>query len=289
MGDPDLGDGAGNCNITRLLAAEAMVDWLATDPTGSGDPDFLIIGDLNSYDKEDPIDAILAGSDDLLGSGDDYTDLAFAFGGEFAYNYLFNGQFGYLDYALANNALVGQVTGVTAWHINADEPDILDYDTTFKQDAQDALYEPNAYRASDHDPVIVGLNLTPSLIQNGDGCYVVALDGSPFSGVASIITVSEPSYNGFRFQAGRWGQMQGLNSSTCYEVHGTDNAELLIGGLADDTIFGYAGDDLLIGLFGDDTFIGGAGADLVVGNNGTDALLDYEPGVDACFNVELGC
>ena len=37
VGDPDLGDGAGNCNLTRKAAAEAMVDWLATDPTGSGD------------------------------------------------------------------------------------------------------------------------------------------------------------------------------------------------------------------------------------------------------------
>ena len=52
-----------------------------------------------------------------------------------------------------------QVTGATIWHINADEPDILDYDTSFKKDAQDALYEPNAYRSSDHDPVIVGLDL----------------------------------------------------------------------------------------------------------------------------------
>ena len=159
VGDPDLGDGAGNCNVTRRLAAEALVDWLATDPTGSGDSDALIIGDLNSYDKEDPIDAILAGSDDLLGSSDDYTDLAFAFGGEFAYTYVFDGKLGYLDYALANSSLSAQVTGTTQWHINSDEPDILDYDTTFKLDAQDALYEPNAYRASDHDPVIVGLDL----------------------------------------------------------------------------------------------------------------------------------
>lgn len=160
VGDPDLGDGAGNCNLTRLAAAQALVDWLATDPTGSGDPDALIIGDLNSYDKEDPIDAILAGPDDLLGTSDDYTDMAFAFGGEFAYSYVFDGQLGYLDYALANSSLVGQISGVTEWHINSDEPDLLDYDTTFKADAQDALYEPNAYRASDHDPVIVGLNLT---------------------------------------------------------------------------------------------------------------------------------
>ncbi len=30
---------------------------------------------------------------------------------------------------------------------------------TYKQDAQDALYEPNAFRSSDHDPVIIGLNI----------------------------------------------------------------------------------------------------------------------------------
>ena len=288
FGDPDLGDGAGNCNITRLLAAEAMVDWLATDPTGSGDSDVLIIGDLNSYDKEDPIMAILAGADDTAGSSDDYTDLAFAFGGEFAYSYAFDGQLGYLDYALANSSLVGQVTGVTEWHINADEPDILDYDTSFKQDAQDALYEPNAYRASDHDPVIVGLNLTPSLIQNGDGCYVVALEGSPFTGPANEVLIGDPGYNGFRFHAGRWGRAQGFSNDACYEVHGTDNSEIITGGLEDDLIFGYDGNDYLIGLFGDDTFVGGEGADLINGNNGVDEILDYEPGVDFLFNVELG-
>ena len=61
VGDPDLGDGQGNCNGHADAAAEALVDWLATDPTGSGDPDFLIMGDLNSYAQEDPIDAIKAG------------------------------------------------------------------------------------------------------------------------------------------------------------------------------------------------------------------------------------
>ncbi len=135
------------------------MDWLATDPTGSGDGDFLIIGDLNSYDKEDPIDAVLAGSDDLLGTSDDYADLLALFGGELAYSYVFDGQLGYLDYALANGSLTAQVTGTAAWHINADEPDILDYDTSFKPPEQDALYEPNEYRASDHDPVLVGLDL----------------------------------------------------------------------------------------------------------------------------------
>jgi predicted extracellular nuclease len=149
VGDPDTGDGSGNCNLTRTAAAGALVDWLASDPTGSGDEDFLIIGDLNSYDKEDPIDALLAGG---------YTDLIREFVGELAYSFVFDGQLGYLDYALAGAGLVDEVTGATEWHINADEPDILDYDMTFKQPAQDALFEPNAFRSADHDAVIVGLD-----------------------------------------------------------------------------------------------------------------------------------
>ena len=161
VGDPDLGDGAGNCNLTRKAAAEAMVDWLATDPTGSGDGDFLIIGDLNSYDKEDPIDAILSGPDDVLGTYDDYTDMIFDMIGEDAYSYVFDGQTGYLDHALANATLKPQITGVDIWHINADEPSLIDYDMSYKADAQDLLYAPDAYRSSDHDPVIIGLDLTP--------------------------------------------------------------------------------------------------------------------------------
>jgi len=159
VGDPDLGDGAGNCNLTRTAAAEAMVDWLAADPTGTGSLNTLIIGDLNSYDKEDPIDAILAGADDLSGTSDDYLDLIYTHVGEAAYSYVFDGQVGYLDHALANKFLFSQITGTTIWHINADEPDLIDYDMNFKADAQDALYMSDQYRSSDHDPVIIGLNL----------------------------------------------------------------------------------------------------------------------------------
>jgi hypothetical protein len=140
----------GSCNLTRTLAAGVLMDWLNGDPTGSGDDDFLIIGDLNSYDHEDPIMAFEAGG---------YVDLLGAYQGEYAYTYVFDRQLGYLDYGMANSALADQVTDAVAWHINADEPDILDYDTTYKQDAQDALYEPNAFRSSDHDPVLVGLDL----------------------------------------------------------------------------------------------------------------------------------
>ncbi|HKI53225.1 MAG TPA: hypothetical protein VJ987_03805, partial [Anaerolineales bacterium] len=149
VGDDD--PEAGSCNLTRTLGAQALVSWLATDPTNSYDPDFLIIGDLNSYDKEDPIDALIAGG---------YSDQVYQHLGENAYSYVFDGQLGYLDHALANSDLAPEISDVTIWHINADEPDLIDYDTSFKLPAQDAIYAPDAYRSSDHDPVVVGLELT---------------------------------------------------------------------------------------------------------------------------------
>jgi LPXTG-site transpeptidase (sortase) family protein len=146
LGDPDTGDGQGNCNLTRTSAATALVNWLATDPTSSGDPDFLIMGDLNAYAMEDPIAAI-------VGAG--YTDLTNSFTGSGAYSYVYYGQKGYLDYALGNPTLTTQVLGVVQWHINSDEPSALDYNDY----NQTALYSSNVYRSSDHDPVIVGLAL----------------------------------------------------------------------------------------------------------------------------------
>jgi len=159
IGDPDALDGQGNCNLTRKAAAQALVDWLATDPTGSGDRDYLILGDLNSYAQEDPIDAIKAGADDTPGTADDFTNLIAMYQGAYAHSYVFDGQAGYLDYALASPTLVGQVTGAADWHIDSDESDVVDYDTSFKPAEQEALYEANPYRASDHDPVVVGLDL----------------------------------------------------------------------------------------------------------------------------------
>ncbi len=155
VGDPDTGDGQANCAATRTAAAEAIVDHLAGDPTGSNDPDHLIIGDLNSYDHEDPIRALEDGG---------FIDQVKRFGGERAYGYVFDGQVGYLDHGLANASLSSQVTGTAEWHINSDEPDVLDYDTSFKPAAVDAIYAPDAYRSSDHDPVLVGLDLVSSAL-----------------------------------------------------------------------------------------------------------------------------
>jgi predicted extracellular nuclease len=69
-------------------------------------------------------------------------------------------QWGYLDYAMANTSIITKVTGVTIWHTNPDEPRALDYNEEYKSAGQlISLYADDVYRASDHDAIIVGLNL----------------------------------------------------------------------------------------------------------------------------------
>jgi uncharacterized protein len=180
VGDPDLGDGQGNCNLTRTNAAAALADWIATDPTGSGDPDYLIIGDLNSYRFEDPIET-------LLGAG--FTNLVAEFGGDTPYSYVFNGESGYLDHALASASLATQATGTTDWHINPDEPTVLDYNVEFKSaNHVNTLFDTGPYRASDHDPVVIGLNLIAAPSVQAGGPYSVGEGGS----VSVTATGSDP-------------------------------------------------------------------------------------------------
>ena len=76
--------------------------------------------------------------------------------GAMPYSYVFNGEAGYLDHALASTALSAQVADAAEWHNNADEPPVLDYNLDGKP--QDK-YTDAPYRASDHDPVVLSLNL----------------------------------------------------------------------------------------------------------------------------------
>ena len=103
------------------------------------------MGDLNSYAKEDPIDAIKAGADDAAGTGDDYTNLIAQFQGEYAYSYIFDGQAGYLDHALASASLAAAGHGADGLaHQRRRAGRARLRHQSFKPPAQDALYEPNA-------------------------------------------------------------------------------------------------------------------------------------------------
>lgn len=234
--DANAGDGQGSFNGTRLRAATALDAWLETDPTGSGDADFLLIGDLNSYAQEDPITYL---------ESQGYTNVIN--NPESAYSYVFDGQLGTLDYGLASTTLISQVTGATDWHINADEPDALDYNLDFGRDP--ALFDGQTpFRTSDHDPLIVGLDLlTPGVVINGGN----GKDPITGSNGNDILT-------------------------------GGNGKDTILGGNGRDTLNGGHGKDLLVGGRGDDLLTGGNGNDTFVLalNNGIDTITDFAVGKD---------
>ncbi len=157
----DQGDGQGFWNHTRTLAARALADWVASNPTGENVVGTLIIGDLNSYGREDPIRALEdEGFQDQLVEHTDGTP----------YTFTFDGMQGTLDTALATDALASRVTGAAVWHINADEVPAIDYQLSIENsvpfnqrfrtaEIAEAYYDPSAFRSSDHDPVLIGINL----------------------------------------------------------------------------------------------------------------------------------
>ena len=170
-GDDDPG-GAGNCNGTRTEAAAAVARWLAGQPTGVATPYRMIIGDLNSYRREDPIDTLLAAG---YLNAKTLLEPRFPCGGG-PPSYTFQGYWGSLDYALVSDTLADHVAQATAWTVNAPEPEILDYN---QEGSGDSLYAEDFYRFSDHDPIVVDLtfNRIIDATENpGTGLLPVRLD-----------------------------------------------------------------------------------------------------------------
>lgn len=194
--DLDQGDGQGCFNATRTSQANRLLTWVNASviPAAGNDPDVLLLGDFNAYGREDPITAITAGG---------YIDLLATFEPD-GYSYLFDGQLGHLDYAFASASLALQVMGAAAWHINADEVPLFDYNDDIRDTGESAFEEePNGaarvpprllyqagtpYRASDHDPVIVGVfGLPPTATAIADRTSLVDV---PIEGVT--FTIADP-------------------------------------------------------------------------------------------------
>jgi len=183
--DTDQRDGQSCWNPTRVRAAGLIADWLATSPTGVADVGKLLIGDLNSYAKEDPV---------VLLADKGYADMVEKFIGKDAYSYVYSGESGYIDHALATSGLAERVRAVHEWHINADEPIALEYSFAYKSaDQQQTFYAPDAYRSSDHDPVLVDLALTTQAAGGGTAPESdAATGGSPANAAESGAGAVDP-------------------------------------------------------------------------------------------------
>jgi predicted extracellular nuclease len=297
--EPDIGDGQGCWNPTRTNAAEAIVDWLATDPTGSGDPDFIVIGDLNAYAMEDPITVFRDAG---------YVETIDEFVGDDAYSFVFQGQSGYLDHALASPSLAAQITDVTEWHINADEPISLDYNVEFKSAGQvTSFYDPGPYRSSDHDPVLVGLDLAsdaPTIaVTAGLSCSTAGNGGSFALAVAdndtavgsltlslqgntnpALIPNANVAFGGAGANRTVGITAASKQSGTAVLTIGVSDGEstttitisVQVGTDANDTLTGAAGADLLVGGQGGDNLSGLGDADVLCGGTGNDTASGGE-------------
>jgi predicted extracellular nuclease len=191
--DADKGDYQGCWNGTRIQQAQRLVgSFVPQVQAAAGDPDVLLIGDMNSYGMEDPVVAMTsAGFVNQLER--------FVRPNGIPHSYVFDGLSGYLDHALASASLSPQVAGVTEWNVNADEPVVIDYNTDGKP--QD-LYTALPYRASDHDPVVISLNLQPAVqdvtggVKSVASGFVLNRITNKFTGTVQLTNTSGATLNG---------------------------------------------------------------------------------------------
>lgn len=169
--DADQGDGQGPSNASRVLEATATVSFLNTLENTFKDKDILVVGDLNAYTCEDPIQILERG-----GLVNEHTRFAHA-----DYSYVYQSQAGYLDHALSTPSLSRQITGVTVWHINADEPEYMGYKNATN-------YRADPYRCSDHDPVLTGVNLNsnPQDLEHTTSGEALYIHGDPSQGYVTL-------------------------------------------------------------------------------------------------------
>ena len=187
-GDIDAGQGC--WNLARTSQSQALNSF-ASKLQAQGESDVLLMGDINSYLNEDPTKVLeTAGFESLLKR----------MPANERYTYVFGGETGALDHGYASSSIRAQVTGVGVWHINSDEPNVIDYNTEFKTDDR---YAATPYRASDHDPVILGLTLnadTPMnlpilgavIAPNGQASlpYSITITDALAGGSASFVSLS---------------------------------------------------------------------------------------------------
>ena len=149
----DQGDGQGCWNDKRLQQSRRLRSFVTQLQISSASNDVLMVGDFNAYGQEDPIYELT--SNGFLDESGKYEGLG--------YSYVFDGAAGRLDHALTTSSMSAKVTRALHWHINADEQINQDYNLEDKQPACATCapdpYAATPYRSSDHDPVLLGLNL----------------------------------------------------------------------------------------------------------------------------------
>lgn len=145
--DLDTNDGQGNCALTRIEAANNLVLDFENNSKFKKEKRIIHLGDFNSYAKENSLNVL---------EENGFTNAVTMNENLEKYSYVYYGQAGMLDHAFVSEKLLRNLKEANIWHINADEPKVIDYNTEYKSDEQiQTLYNEDVFRASDHDPVVL--------------------------------------------------------------------------------------------------------------------------------------
>ncbi|MFI7079806.1 ExeM/NucH family extracellular endonuclease [Micromonospora sp. NPDC049903] len=207
----DSGDGQGGWNGDRVRQATALATFVDRVKADSGTDSVLLLGDFNAYTHEDPMQVLY---DKQYANLNDTGKTSYVFGGES----------GSLDHALASPSLADRVTGVDVWQTNAVES------YAFQYDGLASFFAPDPYRASDHNPLIVGLNTGASPVD------LQLLTINDFHGrLESPATVNGQPVGGAAQLAGLVNQLRAQNPNTAF-VSAGDNigASTFISAIDDD-------------------------------------------------------
>jgi len=234
-GNTDSGDGQGASNADRVRQARSLASFTEDLRESTGDEDVILMGDFNAYTQEDPVEVLREAG---------YTDLGSLLDPE-RYSYVFDDMSGSLDHAFATAELTEKVTGFAHWNINSVESFAYQYE------GDPALYAPHPYRSSDHDPLVLGIDLE-------ERCQGLLPTITGTAGDDVLTGTDEIDV------------IMGLGGDDT--ITGGSGADVVCGGVGDDHLAGGNGDDVLSGGFGDDGLTGENGADELIGGPGTDVL-----------------
>ncbi|WP_120003414.1 ExeM/NucH family extracellular endonuclease [Nesterenkonia muleiensis] len=144
----DQGDGQSPWNYDRIYQAQGVQAFADALIEATGTENVHLMGDFNSYEKEDPLQV-------FFDSG--YTNLSAETGN---FSYMFQAEVGSLDHLISSPAAAESVTHTEIWPINAVEPIALEY-SRHNGSASD-IFRLDQWRSSDHDPIVADIAFADS-------------------------------------------------------------------------------------------------------------------------------
>lgn len=222
--DPALGQPA-DVGLEQREQQAAFVNGIVDERLAAdAGANVMVLGDLNDFEFSSTLEILKGGGDPVL------EDLALRPSPRGRYEYVFEGNSQTLDHVLVSNGLSGATT-FDPVHVNAEFAD----------------------QVSDHDPLVAGLDIGPSIIAG-------TARGERIDGTSGTDEIDARGGDDRVFARAGDDLIDGGRGDDRIDAGAGD--DLVLAGAGSDRAFGRGGDDFVFGDTGDDRIEGGAGVDI---------------------------